>query len=134
MGFLDKIKQQATDVATTVVDKTQETAKTGQIQIQLRNLKSEEKDALTALGRETHRLYQEGKLGEAAAVDTLDSLVAAVNDVRSRISAKEEELAAKGGAEQDGDTVESEAEEVAPDPEPQPAPEASTGSAETPAS
>jgi hypothetical protein len=123
MGFLDKIKQQATDVATTVVDKTQETAKTGQIQIQLRNLKSEEKDALTALGRETHRLYQEGKLGEAAAVDTLDSLVAAVNDVRSRISAKEEELAAKGGEEPAGDTVESDAEEVVPEP----APEASTG-------
>ena len=30
MGFLDKIKQQATDVATTVVEKTQETAKSGQ--------------------------------------------------------------------------------------------------------
>jgi len=126
MGFLDKIKQQATDVATTVVDKTQETAKTGQIQIQLRNLKSEEKDALTALGRETHRLYQEGKLGEAAAVDTLDSLVAAVNDVRSRISAKEEELAAKSGEEPAGDTVESDAEEVVSEPEP----EASTGTTE----
>src|SRR3954453_8617492 len=112
MGFLDKIKQQATDVATTVVDKTQETAKTGQIQIQLRNRKSEEKDALTALGRETHRLYQEGKLGEAAAVDTLDSLVASVNDVRSRIAAKEDEMAAKTGDETGGNTVESDVEEV----------------------
>ena len=95
MSFLDKIKQQATDVATTVVDKTQETAKTGQAQIQLRNLKSEEKDALVALGRETHRLYQEGQLEGAKAADTLDSLVGSVNDVRSRISAKEEEMAAK---------------------------------------
>jgi hypothetical protein len=119
MSFLEKIKQQATDVATTVVDKTQETAKTGQIQIQLRNLKNEEKDALVALGRETARLHQEGKLAEASAADTLDSLVASVNDVRSRIADKEHELAAKTGAESpdEGDTVESEAEEVVPEAE-----------------
>ena len=117
MSFLDKIKQQATDVATTVVDKTQETAKTGQAQIQLRNLKSEEKDALVALGRETHRLYQEGQLEGAKAADTLDSLVGSVNDVRSRISAKEEEMAAKSGDEPSGETVDSEAEEVPTDAE-----------------
>jgi hypothetical protein len=118
MSFLEKIKQQATDVATTVVDKTQETAKTGQIQIQLRNLKNEEKDALVALGREAHRLHQEGKLAEASAADTLDSLVASVNDVRSRIADKEHEMAAKTGAEpDDGETVESEAEEVTPEAE-----------------
>ena len=115
MSFLDKIKQQATDVATTVVDKTQETAKTGQIQIQLRNLKSEEKDALVALGRETHRLYQEGQLEGAKAADTLDSLVASVNDVRTRISAKEDELTSKSTDEAPGETVESEAEEVSAD-------------------
>ena len=115
MGFLDKIKQQATDVATTVVDKTQETAKTGQAQIQLRNLKSEEKDALVALGRETHRLHQEGQLAGAKAADTLDSLVASVNDVRSRISAKEDELTSKSTDEAPGETVESEAEEVSAD-------------------
>jgi hypothetical protein len=117
MSFLDKIKQQATDAATTVVDKTEEIAKTGQIQIQLRNLKSEEKDALVALGREAHRLHQEGRLAETSAADTLDSLVASVNDVRSRIAAKEHELASKTGDEPDGDTVESEAEEVAPEAE-----------------
>ena len=115
MSFLDKIKQQATDVATTVVDKTQETAKTGQAQIQLRNLKSEEKDALVALGRETHRLHQEGKLAGAKAADTLDSLVASVNDVRTRISAKEDELTSKSTDEAPGETVESEAEEVSAD-------------------
>ncbi|MFI5049776.1 MAG: hypothetical protein ACHQEA_07930 [Gaiellales bacterium] len=117
MSFLDKIKQQATDVATTVVDKTQETAKTGQIQIQLRNLKSEEKDALVALGRETYRLHQEGQLDGAKAADTLDSLAASVNDVRSRIAAKEDEIAAKTGDEPTGETVESEAEEVPTDAE-----------------
>ena len=119
MGFLDKIKQQATDVATTVVDKTQETAKTGQIQIQLRNLKSEERDALAALGREAHRLHEEGSLAEASAAGSLDSLVAAVNDVRGRISAKEAEVAkAKDGEEAaaSGETVESDAEEVAEPP------------------
>ena len=45
MGFLDKIKQQATDVATVVVEKTTDTAKTGQLQMQLRSLKGEEKEA-----------------------------------------------------------------------------------------
>ncbi len=46
MGLLDKVKQQATGIASTVVEKTQETAKTGQLQMQLRNLKGEERDAL----------------------------------------------------------------------------------------
>ena len=117
MSFLDDIKQQATDVATTVVDKTQEIARTGQTQIQLRNLKSEEKDALVALGRETYRLHQEGQLDGAKAADTLDSLAASVNDVRSRIAAKEDEIAAKTGDEPTGETVESEAEEVPTDAE-----------------
>ena len=102
MSFLDKIKQQATDVATTVAEKTQETAKTGQIQIQLRNLKSEEKDALVALGRETYRLHQEGPLDGAKAADTLDSLAASVNDLRSQIAAKEQEIADKKRRRADG--------------------------------
>ena len=117
MSFLDEIKQQATDVATTVVDKTQEIARTGQTQIQLRNLKSEEKDALVALGRETQRLHQEGQLEGAKAADTLDSLVASVSDVRSRIASKEDELSAKNGDEPSGETVESDAEEVPTDAE-----------------
>ena len=50
MGFLDNIKQQATDLATTVVEKTSDTAKTGQLQMQLRSLKGEEKEALADLG------------------------------------------------------------------------------------
>jgi len=52
MGFLDKLKQQATDVASTVAEKTQETAKVGQLQVQLRNLRGEERDALNEFGRE----------------------------------------------------------------------------------
>jgi hypothetical protein len=92
MGFLDKIKQQATDVATTVVEKTQETAKTGQLQMQLRNLRNEEKEAFEALGRAAFTLHQEGRLGEEAA--DLDAAVAAVKDVQSRIAEKEAEIAA----------------------------------------
>ena len=56
MGFLDKLKQQATDVASTVAEKTQETAKVGQLQMQLRSLKGEEKDALTEFGRQAYGL------------------------------------------------------------------------------
>jgi len=36
MGFLDKLTQQASEVASNVAVKTQEVAKTGQLQLQLR--------------------------------------------------------------------------------------------------
>lgn len=109
MGFLDKIKQQATDVASTVVEKTQETAKTGQLQMQLRSLKSEEKEALADLGVALMAL---GDIPSA-----LSEQAAAVRSVRERIAAKEAEIAdVREGDEvpsaTTGETVESEAEEV----------------------
>jgi hypothetical protein len=109
MGFLDKIKQQATDVASTVVEKTQETAKTGQLQMQLRSLKSEEKESLADLGVALMALGDiPGALSEQAA---------AVRSVRERIAAKEAEIAdVREGDEVSstatGETVESDAEEV----------------------
>ena len=113
MGFLDKIKQQATDVATSVVEKTQETAKTGQLQMQLRSLKSEEKDSLADLGAAMMAL------GETPA--SLSDQADRVRQVRMRIAEKEAEIAevrdadAEGSAEAPAtpaDTVESDAEEV----------------------
>ena len=120
MGFLDKIKQQATDVASTVVEKTQETAKTGQLQMQLRNLRNEEKEAFEALGRAAHRLHRESRLGEDSS--ELDAAAGAVADVQSRISDKEAEIAAvkEEEAPASGDTVESSAEEVVDTPPPLP--------------
>jgi hypothetical protein len=114
MGFLDKIKQQATDVASTVVEKTQETAKTGQLQIQLRSLKNEEKEALADLGVALMAL------GDIPA--TLTAQAAAVRDVRERIATKEAEIADvregdDGPAAAGGETVESDAEEVAEAPQ-----------------
>jgi hypothetical protein len=113
MGFLDKIKQQATDVATTVVEKTQETAKTGQLQMQLRSLKNEEKDALADLGAAMMAL------GETPA--SLSDQADRVRQVRLRIAEKESEIAEGREAESESaspppatpaDTVESDAEEV----------------------
>jgi hypothetical protein len=107
MGFLDKIKQQATDVASTVVEKTQETAKTGQLQMQLRSLKNEEKEALADLGAALMAL------GDVPA--GLTEQAATVRDARERISAKEAEIAdVREGDEAPAaaETVESEAEEV----------------------
>jgi hypothetical protein len=114
MGFLDKIKQQATDVATTVVEKTQETAKTGQLQMQLRSLKNEEKDALADLGAAMMAL------GETPA--SLSDQADRVRQVRMRIAEKESEIAEVREAEGEAssstppstpaDTVESDAEEV----------------------
>jgi chromosome segregation ATPase len=115
MGFLDKIKQQATDVATVVVEKTTDTAKTGQLQMQLRSLKGEEKEALADLGAAMIAL------GESPA--PLADQTAKVHELRDKVSAKEQEIAdvrQAEGAAADGsaETVESEAEEVSDTPPP----------------
>jgi hypothetical protein len=118
MGFLDKIKQQATDVASTVVEKTQETAKTGQLQIQLRGLKNDERESLADLGAAMIAL------GDVPA--SLSEQAARVRDLREKIAAKEQEIADVREGEGDdepaataetaepaSETVESDAEEVA---------------------
>ena len=115
MGFLDNIKQQATDLATTVVEKTTDTAKTGQLQMQLRSLKGEEKEALADLGAAMIAL------GESPA--SLADHTAKVHELRDKVSAKEQEIAdvrQAEGAAADGsaETVESEAEEVSDTPPP----------------
>jgi hypothetical protein len=116
MGFLDKIKQQATDVASTVVEKTQETAKTGQLQIQLRGLKNDEREALADLGA--------AMLALGDVPPSLSEQAARVRDLRERIAAKEQEIADVRESEDEeaapaastetaSETVESDAEEVA---------------------
>jgi hypothetical protein len=110
MGFLDKIKQQATDVASTVVEKTQETAKTGQLQMQLRSLKNEEKDALADLGAAMMAL------GDTPS--SLSDQADRVRQIRLRIATKETEIAEVRESESGepaaaaADPVESDAEEV----------------------
>jgi cell division protein FtsB len=109
MGFLDKIKQQATDVASQVAEKTQETAKVGQLHMQLRSLKGEEKDALADFGRQAYGLHREGALSERSG--ELASGAARIADLQSQIAAKEQEIADVKGAD-GSDTVEGSAEEV----------------------
>jgi hypothetical protein len=129
MGFLDKIKQQATDVATTVVEKTQETAKTGQMQLNLRSLKGEEKEALADLGAAMIAL------GETP--PSLADQVARVHEIRDKIATKEQEIAdaredEEPAAAAGGETVDGEAEEVVDAaPEPEPGPAGSTAAAES---
>ena len=123
MGFLDKLKQQATDVASTVAEKTQETAKVGQLQVQLRNLRGEERDALNEFGREAYNLHEAHALAERSG--ELAGAAAKIADIRAQIADKEQEIAAvrsdSGGDGETpaGETVESSAEEVA---EPRPRP------------
>jgi hypothetical protein len=128
MGFLDKIKQQATDVASTVVEKTQETAKTGQLQMQLRSLKNEEKDALADLGAAMMAL------GETPA--SLSDQADRVRQIRLRIAEKETEISEVREADEEpsssappstpADTVESDAEEVVEAPQSSAADETTT--------
>jgi len=115
MGFLDKLKQQATDVASTVAEKTQETAKVGQLQVQLRNLRGEERDALNEFGREAYNLQEAGALAERSG--ELAGAAAKIADLRAQIADKEKEIAAVrsdsgGDGDTPGETVESSAEEV----------------------
>ena len=110
MGFLDKIKQQATDVASTVAEKTQETAKVGQMHMQLRSLKGEEKEAHADFGRQAYGLHRDRALAERSG--ELASGAARIADLQSQIAAKEQEIADLKGDE-DSETVEASAEEVA---------------------
>jgi hypothetical protein len=138
MGFLDKLTQQASGVASTVAEKTQEVAKVGQLQVQLRNLNGEERDALVEFGREAFNLHLAGALAERSG--ELAGPAAKITDIRAQIAAKEQEIAAvkSDGSSDDGaaasDTVESSAEEVAdPGPAAETPPAADTPpAAETP--
>ena len=123
MGFLDKLKQQATEVASTVAEKTQETAKVGQLQVQLRNLRNEERDALADFGRAAFALHEEGALAERSG--ELAGAAAKIKDVRRQLADKEAEIAevrGAGGDDGDSGTVESSAEEVGETPPPPPPP------------
>jgi chromosome segregation ATPase len=119
MGFLDKLKQEATDVASTVAEKTQEVAKVSQLHVQLRNLRGEERDALNEFGREAYNLHEAGALAERSG--ELAGAATKIADLRGQIAAKEQEIADVRSSDGDSeapasDTVESSAEEVSEPP------------------
>jgi hypothetical protein len=119
MSFFDKLKQQASDVASTVAEKTQETARYGQLKVQLRTLEGEEKDALAEYGRQAYALHEQGALAERSG--ELAAASAKIADLRSQIAAKQAEITAVKGDEGDdgaaaSDTVDGNAEEVADPP------------------
>jgi len=119
MGFLDKLMQEASGVASTVAEKTQEVAKTGQLQVQLHNLHGDERDALNEFGREAYNLFEANALAERSG--ELAGAAAKIADLRGQIAAKEQEIAAlkndgAADAAAPSDTVESSAEEVSEPP------------------
>ena len=116
MGFLDKLKQQTTDLASTVAEKTQETAKLTQLYAAQKSLRNEEREALAEFGRLAHGLHQQGALAERAG--ELAGPAAKVSDVQQRLADKEAEIAeVKGSGGGDaGETVESVAEEEVSEP------------------
>jgi hypothetical protein len=119
MGFLDKLKQDTAGVVSTVAEKTQEMAKAGQLQVHLRNLRGDERDALVEFGREAYNLHEANALAERSG--ELAGAAAKIADIRAQIFEKEQEIAAArsgGNSDDDGDappdeTVEGSAEEVA---------------------
>jgi hypothetical protein len=118
MEFLDKLKVQAMDVASTVAERTQETAKTGQLQMQLRTLKGEEKEALTDFGRSAYTLYNQNGLAERSG--ELAGAAAKIADLRRQVDEKVAEIAELKGesdedAEADDGPVETVAEELPAD-------------------
>jgi hypothetical protein len=117
MGFLDKLKQDTAGVVSTVAEKTQEMAKAGQLQVHLRNLRGDERDALVEFGREAYNLHEANALAERSG--ELAGAAAKIADIRAQIFEKEQEIAAarSGGDSNDDDappeeTVEGSAEEV----------------------
>jgi hypothetical protein len=115
MGFLDKIKQQATEAATAVAEKTQETAKLTQLNASLKGLRNEERDAFAEFGRLAYGLHEQHALAERSG--ELAGPAAKLADVQQRIAAKEAEIAeVKGASGASGDSVESVAEEDAAEP------------------
>jgi cell division protein FtsB len=112
MEFLDKLKVQAMDVATTVAERTQETAKTGQLQMQLRTLKGEEKDALTEFGRSAYTLYSQNGLAERSG--ELAGAAAKLAELRRQVDEKVAEIAElKGDTDEDADSDDAPVETVA---------------------
>ena len=122
MGFLDKLKQDTVGVVSTVAEKTQEMAKAGQLQVHLRNLRGDERDALIEFGREAYNLHEANALAERSG--ELAGAAAKIADIRAQIFEKEQEIAAaRSGGDSDDDhddgggappdeTVEGSAEEV----------------------
>ena len=112
MEFLDKLKVQAMDVASTVAERTQETAKTGQLQMQLRTLKGEEKEALTDFGRSAYTLYNQNGLAERSG--ELAGAAAKIADLRRQVDEKVAEIAElKGEGDEDADADDGPVETVA---------------------
>ena len=93
-----------------VAEKTQETAKVGQLQVQLRTLRNEEREALADFGRAAYALHEEGALAERSG--ELAGAGAKIADVRRQLADKEAEVAeVRGSSSEAGDsgTVESSA-------------------------
>jgi hypothetical protein len=119
MGFLDRVKEMATDglektkeLANDGLEKGQELAKTQQLKQELKKLEAQLDDAYAAHGRKAFEAAEAGALS----ADSLHPEAQAIRDAKAATEAKQAEIEALGATEEPA------AEAVAPEPPVTPAP------------
>jgi hypothetical protein len=120
MGFLDKVKERASEA----LEQGKDVAQAQQTKLQLRKLEGEEEQALAAFGNAAYSLWEAGSLSMSS---DLGDAAQRIRDVRARVEAKRTEIAAAGASTAD------EAEPAEPSAEVRPTDAASTTTTDTPA-
>ena len=89
MGFLDKVKEKASEA----IEQGKDVAQNQQAKLQLKKLESEEEEALSAFGNAAFTLYEAGTLSMSS------DLAAAAERIRSARAAIEAKKSETAGAE-----------------------------------
>lgn len=88
MGFLDKVKEMASDG----LEKGQDLAKGQQLKLELRKLEGQLEDAFTAFGKKAFEALEAGSLS----ADTVANEAQAIRDAQAALATKNAEIAALG--------------------------------------
>jgi hypothetical protein len=92
MGFLDKVKEKASEA----LEQGKDVAQTQQLKLQLKKLESEEEEALAAFGNAAFTLWEAGSLSMSS---DLGAAAQRIRDARAAIAAKKAEI---GSDDKDG--------------------------------
>jgi hypothetical protein len=89
MGFLDKVKEKASEA----IEQGKDVAQTQQLKLQLKKLEGEEEEALSAFGNAAFTLYEAGTLSMSS---DLAAAAERIRSARTAIEAKKAEATAAG--------------------------------------
>jgi hypothetical protein len=94
MGFLEKVKEKAAEA----IEQGKDVAHHQQLKLQLKKLETEEEQALAAFGNAAFNLWEAGSLAMSS---DLGEAAQRIRDVRTQITAKRDEIAAQGSADEE---------------------------------